>query len=238
MLGRDHAASGSLAFLAAAPLLHIHGLGLAAGAVFTAGAALVPDIDEGHSTIARQGGYVTRGLAFGLHAAGVKHRTLTHSAVGTAVFAAGAWVAVYFDHTIAGRVILGLMIWLLLAAAMHALRIGPLRIGGHHGDTIAAGAAAAAVWFGAGLRWVPLCVLLGSVAHIAGDMLTHHGCPIGFPFSREDCWLLPEDMRFTTGGGVEWVVTGLLVAGIALLAWRDTAHASILHTHLAGYVGR
>src|ERR1700760_2402083 len=109
MMGRDHAASGAVAFLACAPLLHIHGPALAAGAVFTAGAALAPDIDEGRSTIARQGGFVTRGLALAMRPCRVKHRTLTHSAIGTAAFTAGTWAAVHYDHTIAGRGILGLV---------------------------------------------------------------------------------------------------------------------------------
>lgn len=234
MEGKDHALTGGLAFAAVAPLLHAGLAGLAAGTVFTAGAALMPDLDEPGSTISRQGGFVTRGMAVAVRKLGGGHRKLTHSVIGTAGFSLLAWLGVHFDHTIAGRVILGLMIWLLLASAMHALHLG-----GHHGDMLAAGGAVAAVWFGAGLRWVPLCVLLGVVAHILGDMCTDHGCPVWFPLSREDHHLLREPFAFTTGTKPEvWIVRPLLIAGIALLAWRDTAHAAILHTHLAGYIGR
>ena len=63
MLGKDHALSGGLAFAAVAPLLHVTPAGLVAGVVLTAGAGLLPDLDEPGSTISRQGGFVTRCLA-------------------------------------------------------------------------------------------------------------------------------------------------------------------------------
>ena len=56
MLGRDHALTGALAFAAAAPLLHVTGVNLAAGIALTAGAGLLPDIDEpGARSPAREG---------------------------------------------------------------------------------------------------------------------------------------------------------------------------------------
>jgi LexA-binding, inner membrane-associated putative hydrolase len=62
--GRDHALTGAVAFAAAAPLLHLTALSVAAGTVLTAGAALLPDIDEPGSTISRQGGFLTMSLAW------------------------------------------------------------------------------------------------------------------------------------------------------------------------------
>ena len=58
MLGHDHALSGALAFTAVAPLLHVTGVHLAVGAVLTAGAGVLPDLDEPGSTIARTFGFV------------------------------------------------------------------------------------------------------------------------------------------------------------------------------------
>ena len=56
MLGHDHALTGAVAFTAVAPLLHVTGPGLLAGLVLTAGAGVLPDIDEPGSTIARSYG--------------------------------------------------------------------------------------------------------------------------------------------------------------------------------------
>ena len=112
---------------------------------------------------------------------------------------------------------LGLFLALLLAAAAHALRIG-----GHLGDLLALLAAAAAVYWHLGLSLVPPCIALGALAHIAGDELTHSGCPVWYPFSREDHHLLPHAMRFTTGKAAEsWIVAPLLLAGLALLLAHD-----------------
>ena len=56
MLGRDHALSGVVAFLAAAPHFAIHGAALADGAALCAGTAILCDIDEHGSTISRPAG--------------------------------------------------------------------------------------------------------------------------------------------------------------------------------------
>jgi hypothetical protein len=67
MMGRSHALSGAAAFVAAAPLLdwvtNIGPLELAAGAVVTAGASMLPDLDHPSSTIARTFGWPTQLLA-------------------------------------------------------------------------------------------------------------------------------------------------------------------------------
>ena len=72
---------------------------------------------------------------------------------------------------------------------------------------------------------------------LAGDMLTHGGCPIVYPVSREDFHLLPPDLQFTTGKFAEhWVLTPLLTAALLILTWRDTGLVSVTHylDHLVG----
>jgi membrane-bound metal-dependent hydrolase YbcI (DUF457 family) len=99
------------------------------------------------------------------------------------------------------------------------------------------GAAAAMIYFVVGLALAPLCIALGAVAHIAGDMLTHGGCPVVYPVSREEFHLLPDGLQFTTGKFAEhWIVTPLLTAALLFLAWRDTGLASVTHylDHLVG----
>ena len=78
-----------------------------------------------------------------------------------------------------------------------------------------------------------LCVALGMLAHIAGDMCTHDGCPLLYPLSRHEFGLLPQPVRITTNKLAEhWVVSPLLIASLAYFVWRDTG--STLHAHLAG----
>jgi membrane-bound metal-dependent hydrolase YbcI (DUF457 family) len=98
MLGRDHALSGALAFTAVAPLLHVTGVHLATGIALTAGAGVLPDLDEPGSTIARTFGFLTGAFAWIVHKISGGHRKGTHSLIGVAVMAvaslaAGSWQA-------------------------------------------------------------------------------------------------------------------------------------------------
>jgi len=54
MLGHDHALSGALAFAVVAPLLPVSGIQLAVAVTLTAGAGVLPDLDEPGSTIAER----------------------------------------------------------------------------------------------------------------------------------------------------------------------------------------
>jgi len=229
MLARDHALSGALAFTAVAPVLHVSGPALLAGAVFTAGAATVPDIDEHGSTISRTLGFFTETVSWIVHKVSGGHRKGTHSILGVAVFTLAAWAAVNYARGLTGEIILGVILSLILAAGVRALRIG-----GHHGDVIGVAGAAAAVYWHAGLSLVPLCIALGAASHIAGDELTHDGCPLAWPFSRREYHLLPRRLRITTGRLAEhWIVSTLLLAGLCCLLWRETGIAAILnHLHV------
>ena len=74
------------------------------------------------------------------------------------------------------------------------------------------------------LHAAPAALAAGTVltAGAAGDELTHSGCPVWYPFSRTDHHLLPHGLRFTTGKFAEhWIVSPLLLAGLALLLARD-----------------
>ncbi len=208
-----------------APLLHVTAPGLLAGLVLTAGAGVLPDIDEPGSTIARSYGFLTEAFAWIVHHLSGGHRKGTHSVIGVLVFTAGAWAAVHFDHTLGGKIALGVFLSLLLSAALRALHVG-----GHHGDALGVLAAAATIYFHVGLALTPLCIALGAAAHIAGDMLTHGGCPGGDPVSREEFHLRPRDLQFTTGKFAEhWIVTPLLTAALLYLACRDTGMGQLTH---------
>lgn len=208
MRGKDHALSGAVIFAAAAPVMN-PGLGviqLLAGAALTAGAAVLPDIDHPDATISNSFGFLTRSFAWTVEKASGGHRHGTHSLIGVAAFtAAVATAATWAWHrsaqdchnpwTPALSVAHG---WcqlppgwhdlpaiaiavLLLAAALRALRIG-----GHLADLLAILLAAAYAWLDpVGLLWIlPVATVIGCATHIAGDALTHGGCPLLWPFSR------------------------------------------------------
>jgi membrane-bound metal-dependent hydrolase YbcI (DUF457 family) len=239
MLGHDHALSGALVFAAVAPLLPVSGVHLAASIALTAGAGVFPDIDEPGSTIARTFGFLTRAFAWIVHTISGGHRKGTHSLLGVAIMTvaalgAGSWQvhARPWWHLVPA----GLILALLFSAGLRALHIG-----GHHGDAIGIALAALALWKGWDLilvtpRHVPVlavCVALGMLAHIAGDMCTHDGCPLLYPLSRHEFGLLPAPVRITTNKLAEhWVVSPLLLAGLAYFLWRDSGLT--LHYHLAG----
>jgi len=225
MLARDHALSGALVFTAVAPMLHATGGALVAGAVFTAGAATLPDIDEPGSTIARTLGLFTEAVAWIVHKISGGHRKGTHSLLGVAVFTIAAWVTVTYARGLTGRIILGIILSVILATGVRALRIG-----GHYGDALGVAGAAAAINWHAGLSLVPLCIALGAASHIAGDELTHGGCPLAWPFSRHEYHLLPRRLQITTGRFAEhWIVSTLLLAGLCYLLWREIAIARFVN---------
>jgi membrane-bound metal-dependent hydrolase YbcI (DUF457 family) len=243
MMGRDHALTGACAFAAVAPLLPAPGGYLAAGIALTAGAGVLPDIDHPDSTVAQTFGFATAAFAWIVARISGGHRHGTHSLTGIAVFTAGAYAAGTYQAAAPAPgghpgwclnlVPAGVYLALLYSAAFRSLKIGS-----HHGDLLGMTAAAVTVWTGADLApvasWhVPLLALataLGCAAHIAGDELTHGGCPLAWPLSRHEFHLLPEPFQITTNKWAEhWIVTPALLTGFAWLAWRDTGAAAALH---------
>ena len=248
VLGRDHALSGALAFAAVAPLIHVTGAHLAAGAALAAGAGVLPDLDEPGSVIARTFGFLTGALAWTVHKISGGHRKGTHSLLGVALLTAGALAAGSWQRsawTPGGRLVLP---WHLVPAAvimavLFAAGLRALHIGGHHGDAAGIVLAALVAWKGWDLALVTswqlpvlaVCAALGMLAHLAGDMCTHDGCPLLYPFSRREFGLLPQQIRITTNKLAEhWIVSPLLLAGLVYIVWRDAGSALTAHGYLAG----
>ena len=249
MLGHDHALSGALAFAAVAPLLPVTGTHLVVAAALTAGTGILPDLDEPGSTIARTFGFLTGAFAWIVHTISGGHRKGTHSLLGVAIMTLAAYGAGQWQdsaHVSAGHTQLwwhlipaGFLLALLFSAGLRALYIG-----GHHADLFGLALAALVLWQGWDLEKVTpwhvsvlaVCVPLGMLAHIAGDMLTHDGCPLLYPLSRYDFGLLPEPMRITTNKLAErWVISPLLLIALAYFLWRDLgSHQLIANHHLAG----
>jgi membrane-bound metal-dependent hydrolase YbcI (DUF457 family) len=242
MLGRDHALSGAVAFAVVAPLLHVPIAVMPAGVVLGAGAGVLPDIDHPDSTIASSFGFVTEGFAKITDVLSGGHRHGTHSLLGIAAFTAGAWASGMWQLHAKGGVLIGhrevtyamipavLYLTLLYSSALRALKVG-----GHHGDLIGFVGAAVTCYLGTDVtpitvwHWqVPflaLAIALGCAAHIAGDELTHGGCPLLWPVSQHEFHLLPKPMQITTAKMVENriifpALTVVLILALALAIWH------------------
>ena len=151
MLGHDHALSGALAFVAVAPLLPVSGTQLAVAAALTAGAGILPDLDEPGSTIARTFGFLTGAFAWIVHRLSGGHRKGTHSLLGVALLTAAALWAGSWQRSAAATaqhpqlwwhlIPAGLILALLFSAGFRALYIG-----GHHADLFGVAVAALVIW--------------------------------------------------------------------------------------------
>jgi membrane-bound metal-dependent hydrolase YbcI (DUF457 family) len=215
MLGHSHALSGAVTGLAAGILLHMPVPHVVALAGFTAGMALLPDLDKCGSSPARCLGFLSEAIAWIFSRISGGHRHATHSVLGVAVFTCVAWICTHYRADWAGKAGLALLMTLSAAGALEALHIAR----GHVADIVGIAVATWEVWTGYGLSLIPLAVLIGCGTHIAGDMLTDSGCMLGYPVLRHRFHLLPEPLAFTTGTRPELLlVDPVLSAGLLVLA--------------------
>jgi membrane-bound metal-dependent hydrolase YbcI (DUF457 family) len=233
MLGHSHALSGAVAGLGTGVLLHLPVPQTAALAGLTAGMALLPDLDKCGSSPARCLGFLSEAIAWTVGRLTGGHRHATHSVLGIAMFAGLAWVSCHFRYDWAGKAGLALLMTVSVAGGLEALHLAR----GHTADLLGIGVASWEVWFGYGLRLIPLAVLIGCGTHIAGDMLTDSGCMLGFPVWRHRFHLLPEPLAFTTGTRPELLIVGPVLSGalLVLAGWvADPAFVTAQWHSLAG----
>lgn len=244
MLGHSHSLSGGAAGLAAGIFLHLPIPQTAAAAGFTAGMALLPDLDKCGSSPARSLGFVSEAVAWCFGKASGGHRHATHSLLGIAGFTGLAVLACRFRHDDFGRAGLALLITLTVSAALEALHVArhlpvPRFLGhGHVEDLAGVAVAAAVIWHGYGLALIPLAVGLGCATHIAGDMLTDSGCMLGYPWSKYRFRLLPEPLAFTTGTRPELLIVDPALSGaivILVLTLLDPGLTQTAWAHLIQY---
>jgi membrane-bound metal-dependent hydrolase YbcI (DUF457 family) len=217
MLGHSHALSGAVTGLAAGILLHMPVPQTAALAGFTAGMALLPDLDKCGSSPARCLGLLSEAVAWTIGKLSGGHRHLTHSVIGVGIFTGLAWLACHYRGDWAGKAGLALLMTLTVSAGLEALHAAR----GHASDVIGIAVAAGEIWYGYGLRLIPLAVLIGCCTHIVGDMLTDSGCMLAFPLSKQRFHLLPEPLAFTTGTRPELLIVDPLLTGaiVVLSGW-------------------
>ena len=234
MEGHSHALSGLVAGLAVGSLvLHEAPAPLALLAGLTAAYALASDLDSCGSTEARSLGFVTEGFARVVRAVSGGHRHGTHSLAGIAAFTGAAALACLYRHDWPGRIALFLILAAGFASASDALRTG-----GHAGNLLALGGAAAMTWTGYGLALVPLAAATGAATHIIGDCATRSGCPLLWPATMREFHLTPRPLRFTTGKTAErFIVTPVLLLVLGVLCWHD-AGTLALAPHVRTAIGR
>jgi membrane-bound metal-dependent hydrolase YbcI (DUF457 family) len=182
----------------------------------TAGAAVLPDIDHPNSSLAHCFGFLTKAFAWLIGRISGGHRHLTHAILGVGLFTLAAWLAVKFRADLGGKIGLGILLSLIIAAGLYAFGVH-----GHFADLLAIAGAVAMIISRTGLLHLEVAVLVGTSTHVVGDMLTDEGCPLLFPFSEHHSRLLPRPLAFTTGTKPElWVLDPALFGGLGYLTYR------------------
>lgn len=221
MMGHTHALSGAAVWFAAVPVLGAVGMPLglpdiAAGAIISAGAALLPDLDHPSATIAHTYGVITHLLSRAVNAVSGGHRHATHSFFFV-VLAAGITEGMAQLSPIAVQVFCALLIGIGLRGlgiGVPRRRVGSAVVNAMVNAGLLGGFALLHVEY----RWIGIAVGLGCLVHLVGDCITSEGCPLLWP------WMARFSVPFvpSTGGRVErWLVTPLLLAAIAVLAYRS-----------------
>lgn len=211
-MGRTHALSGAVAYLAIAPVLHATAAQAAVGAICTAGAALLPDLDHPRATATHTVGPVTRVLGWVIRRLAGGHRRGTHSVLGIAAFAGLAALAARTDVTAA------VALWLLATFAARALRGRAPAV-----ERLAvAGATAVGAWWlvarhGLDPWFLPVAVAVGAAVHVIGDLMTEQGARVLWPITSRSFRIASID----TGHAVErWLIAPALWAALAVLLYR------------------
>jgi membrane-bound metal-dependent hydrolase YbcI (DUF457 family) len=186
-MGSTHALSGTAAWLAATAALPALGLpevaispaAVLAGAMVSAGAALLPDADHKSATIAQSipvlGPLLTDAIgdATGGHRGGA-HSILAGVLVTAGAVAIGRWQIVL---PILGITSIGPA---LASAALIAFAARARELVKHWSAAWLLGLGAAAIVFlfaADSTLWFPLAIALGFLAHLVGDALTVGGIP-------------------------------------------------------------
>jgi membrane-bound metal-dependent hydrolase YbcI (DUF457 family) len=273
VMGPTHATSGAVAWLAGAgAVTTLMGYQQSPGelAVYTAvcaGAALLPDLDVKGKVFKRRGG-ATAARVFGIPslilANGVErlslgiyrltrtdadprrrngHRTFTH----TVAFAVLMGVLVSLLVAQFGRpVVLGVLFF-TLALAIRGVMAEWARSNGWLVTTGISGAVTVIAFAGLPASGYPLlgvAVGLGCLIHLAGDLITHHGCPLLWPIRiKGQAWYMittPTAISVRAGGPFERAVLlpGLTLAACAAAMWQVPGIQELVGSVTDGLSGR
>ena len=194
MMGTHHAITGAAAWVALTStatviptlsLFPLGSVGIALGAVVCAGAALLPDADHHSATIAQSLPGVGRVATSAVSRVSGGHRNGTHSAlIAFAVLYGALWLSrIGWSTAVYGStasVASAIVVAVLLAFSLKVLNaVKRWSVAWLHGAAISIVVSwlAPTQW-----EWLPLCVAVGWVTHLAGDFLTTGGLPLFWPF--------------------------------------------------------
>ena len=139
-MGKTHASVGAAAGAAYGEFAaHLPTGQLAMLTVFTAGLAVLPDIDHPEATMAHSFGFLTKLFAEAVGRISGGHRWGTHSFLGAGILAGLAVVAVHWRHDVAGRVGLCFLLALTFAAVFVVTMPGRVAVSGSPGSSASAG---------------------------------------------------------------------------------------------------
>ena len=228
MMGKSHVIAGGLAGLgvgvAAVGLGHPAALLAVLGA--GAGAGLVCDLDEPHSTVARAGGWATKGVSLLVRRLPGGHRGASHSLLGAIVLFGALWgVGTKWPDAIG--VAAGLMAALCVRVAAGAVFLGrPTR----WLLEIAGGVLVGHLALGAGALGVAGAIGAGVLSHVACDSCTDHGASAWWPLRRGRS----GGSKLRTGSAGERWLRWAGLAGLVVASWAAFGpHASALGSELA-----
>lgn len=181
-MGSTHAQSATTAFAGATmalPLvgIHPHWTVVTFGTLACAGAGLLCDADHPAATISHSFGPVSEYATKLIHRVSGGHRQATHSLLFAALCCAATWGTVRAGGSWAAMPIL----FVLFTFGLRALSLVP-------GLTylVSAVATLAAYFLLDGqYSWISAAVVIGVLAHLAGDCLTHEGCPLFWPWATQ-----------------------------------------------------
>lgn len=207
MMGRTHAVSGTLAFGGATLAFAFSVPELIIGVILATGASMMPDLDHPNATMTKSLGPLSWiACHFVILPIFGGHRKGTHSIFFAVVIGIGAQVALMYRHEIAGGVALSILMSLAVGSLVRLFKIRGWA------DDISGIVVSPAVVFltDIDLRMVPPALMLGCLAHVAGDCLTDRGCPVLWPLSSKK-WTVG---LFTTNKIGEKIAFFVIVAGI------------------------
>lgn len=187
MMGLTHATSGAAAWIALTSTMPVlttgaiplDPIGVLAGAAVCAGAALLPDADHHSATIAQSVPVLGRLAAGTVGALSGGHRHGAHSAIAVALVAAAAWALTLLTITVddVGPVAIGAGLGTAALTAFGLKARGFVKAWAAAWALGALLAAGIVVFAPEQIVWFPLAVMVGFIAHLAGDLLTTGGLP-------------------------------------------------------------
>lgn len=221
-MGHSHALSGAVGWMALVPVLdgtevlgvtfHMGPGEIIAGALVCAGSALIPDLDHKSATITQTYGVFTQTLGAFLNWAFGGHRNGTHSLLFALLMGALAQgLALWSEMAVQ------IFVFLLMGIAFNGLGFGMDKnrtASGIINAMVTAGITLALFSAGTDYSWMGTAVALGCLLHFVGDIATHMGVPLLWPFVG---YRVGQNIGFKTDGKVERnVVTPMLTLAIVL----------------------